>query len=336
MPLITAADLGIPAFRPRFPWWGGDLQTLRNTFRYTEPDLSPYPAIRLSFDLADGTGDRMLALYNRPATSNANPAVVLIHGLTGSENSRNIKRSASFYLSRGYPVIRLNLRGAGPSADTCRQHYHAGRSDDLGMVIDLLPREVKDHGLFLVGTSLGGNILLKFLAESGPRSEVIAAAAVSPPIDLKAAQLQIMAPRNALYHRHLLRHMKSGLAVKTPDHVLARIGTVYDFDDLVVAPANGFSSAEDYYARCSSASLLHRIHSSTLVIQPVDDPWIPIGPIKRASAGIAALHFLFPGSGGHIGFHDAGDHWPWHNRAILAFFEGRKVRRVAVVQHPSE
>lgn len=333
MPIITAADLDIPEFCPRFPWWGGDLQTLRNTIHYTEPDFAPYPATRLTFDLPDG--DRMLALLNRPASPTDNPAVMLIHGLTGCEDSRNIKRSAAFYLAHGFPVIRLNLRGAGPSAQTCRHHYHAGRSDDLGLVIDLLPPHIKSAGLFLVGTSLGGNILLKFLAERGSDASILAAGAVSPPIDLKSAQQRIMAPRNALYHWHLLRHMKAGLTPREDGVDLNAIRTVYDFDDLVIAPVNGFAGADDYYRRCSAAVLLDDIAIPTLIVHPRNDPWIPTGPLTSAQRS-PMVNVILPASGGHIGFHGTGEDWPWHNRCLLAHFRRQFDVRVANMHYCGE
>jgi hypothetical protein len=32
----------VPAFRPRFPWWGGDLQTLASRFLGASADLAPH------------------------------------------------------------------------------------------------------------------------------------------------------------------------------------------------------------------------------------------------------------------------------------------------------
>src|SRR5690606_2905252 len=121
----------LPPFHARFPWIGGDLQTLRNTLHFIPPDLARYPAQRLRLPLRDGSGDELTALLNRPFEDQGKPVVMLIHGLTGSEASRNIIASAAYHLGRGHPVIRLNLRNAGPSLGKCRHFYHAGRSQDL-------------------------------------------------------------------------------------------------------------------------------------------------------------------------------------------------------------
>ena len=48
------------AFRPRFPWWGGDLQTLANRLRPAR-GVGLHASERLSFTLPDG--DTLLALW---------------------------------------------------------------------------------------------------------------------------------------------------------------------------------------------------------------------------------------------------------------------------------
>jgi predicted alpha/beta-fold hydrolase len=144
------------------------------------------------------------------------------------------------------------------------------------------------------------------------------AVAISAPIDLRAAQQRIMQPRNALYHRHLLRQMKqdaqrAGYAHVTAD-LLARVRSVYDFDDLIVAPANGFTSADDYYARCSAAPRLGGIARPTIVIHAADDPWIQVVTHMAQpwpTSGHATL--VVTPSGGHVGFHDESQTFPWHD-----------------------
>src|SRR5215469_5724240 len=120
---MVDAPLTFPRFRSRLPWWGRDLQTLRNHILKSEPSLAEYPAERLEFLMADG--DRLVASLHRPhpepgGIQAGRPLVILIHGLTGSEDSVYIRTSARHLLERGYPVLRLNLRGAGPSEGLCR------------------------------------------------------------------------------------------------------------------------------------------------------------------------------------------------------------------------
>lgn len=314
------------------PWIGGDLQTLRNTVLNTlgrrPPDLDPWPAETLWFRMTDGTGDRLIGRWHRPAEPTGRPLALLIHGLTGCEESLYLRSIARTLLQAGHPVLRLNLRGAGPSRPVCKAQYHAGRSEDLRAVIGQLPPEATADGIVAVGFSLGGNMLLKYLGEEGSAAPLVAAAAVSAPIDLKATQVRMMAPRNRVYHRWLLKRMVAEATAPAADWTeqekrRARLTrTVYDFDDRFVAPKGGFGTAEIYYARCSAERFLPAIRVPTLVVHGLDDPWIPAEAYRRQDwRAMPALTPRLTAGGGHVGFHDRAAPPPWHDRQIRAFFE---------------
>ncbi|MCP5366999.1 MAG: alpha/beta fold hydrolase [Hyphomicrobiales bacterium] len=314
-----------PPLPPRAPWWGGDLQTLRNTLRPPRlPALAG--AERLWLDLHDGTGSRLAAALNRPADGGDRPLAVLVHGLTGDEGSANVCLSAAHLLDRGYPVLRLNLRGAGLSAGHSRGAYHAGRSDDLAAALRALPAGLAGRGVVLVAYSLGANMVLKFLAEGHPGPAVRAAAAVSAPIDLKAAQLTIARPRNRLYERYLLTRMKAAAAEGADPgrrRLVAGLRSIYQFDGAIVAADNGFAGADDYYARSAAKQFLARITAPTLIVHALDDPWIPAAAyLDHPWDPDGPLTVLLPATGGHGGFHARGQRVPWHDRCIGAFFDG--------------
>ncbi len=328
-PLVLGRKgLVLPPFRARWPWVGGDLQTLHNTLMRPSPDFSPYSAERILLPMTDGSGDELWALVNRPISGMGKPTVVLVHGLTGCETSRNIMVSAAYHLAQGYPVVRLNLRGAGPSLGKCKGHYHAGRSADLRDAISALPASLKANKIFIVGVSLGGNVVLKFLSENEGLNDVLGAATVCAPIDLKAAQQRIMARRNAVYHWHLLRYMKQDARQWVGEHadevqrVLPSIKSVYAFDDLIVARHNGFDDAEDYYRRSSAKPLLDKIRIPTLLIHPRTDPWVPPGMyLDRPWPNGDILTLVMPPDGGHVGLHASDNQVPWHDRCIREFIK---------------
>jgi predicted alpha/beta-fold hydrolase len=312
----------IRAFRPRFPWLTGDLQTVRNTLLRPRIDLSAWPAETLELDLGDG--DRLLARLHRPERAAAGgasgPPLVLLHGLTGCEDSVYMRASARHFLAAGYPVVRLNLRGAGPGRALAAQHYHAGRTADLRRALTGLAAAAPEaaDGVALMGFSLGANMLLKLLGEGGLPVPVRAACSVSAPLDLKATQVRMMRPRNALYHRYLLGEMKA--ESRADPRLLADIRSVWDFDERVVAPANGFAGADDYYARCAAKGFWREIGVPTLVLAALDDPWIPGACyLEQPWAENRHLTVLTPAHGGHVGFHGAGSRVPWHDRAFAAF-----------------
>ncbi len=316
-----------PPFAVRAPWWGGDLQTLRSFLIRRYGRLEPYPAERLSLATDDGSGDVLSAVLNRPLQERAaRPLAVLVHGLTGCEESSYLLNTAAHLLSLGHPVLRLNLRGAGPSRPSCRFQYHAGRSEDFAAVLAALPKDLAAAGIVAIGYSLGGNMLLKYLGERGRATAVRAAVAVSAPLDLVEASRRLMRRRNLLYQNYLLRHLKRealapGAELSVRERAaIAEARSIWAFDHDFSAPRNGFAGAEDYYECNGSRRFLDGIGIPTLLIHALDDPWIP------PSAYLAydwrrnpSLVPLLPQQGGHVGFQGSDHRVAWHDRCIERF-----------------
>ncbi len=322
-------SLDLPPFRPRFPWWGGDLQTMANRLRGAAVDLAPHTSERLRFPLTDGTGDTLLATLHRPAVPRAGAMLVLlIHGLTGSEDSSYILSQARLLLDRGHRVLRLNLRGAGPSRALCGGHYYAGRSQDLRALLSLLPADLTHDGLAAVGYSLGGAMLLKYLGEEGASSPLKAAVSVCAPIDLAVTCRNMMRARNRLYHHHLLSQMKleatgQGAMLSAVERTaIGNSRTVWEYDDVFIAPHYGFGNAENYYESCKPLRFMADIRVLTLMLAAGDDPWIPAALYRGYDwAANKALVPLLPESGGHVGFHGVGSDQPWSDIVIARFLE---------------
>jgi pimeloyl-ACP methyl ester carboxylesterase len=191
----------VPPFQERAPWFGGDLQTLRNVMRGARPTC---PAA------SDCCSRSPMATGWRPGLT-ALPVAFSIRSscwCTGSP--------ARHFVGQGWPVLRLNLRGAGPSRATAAGHYHAGRTDDLAAALRRIPGDLARHGLVVLGYSLGGNLVLKFIGEGAHGLPVLAGVAVSAPIDLAAACARMIARRNVVYQRFMLKAMKREALAPAP------------------------------------------------------------------------------------------------------------------------
>ena len=322
-------SLDPPPFRPRFPWWGGDLQTVANVLAPPRCDLAPHASERLPIALNDGTGDTLVCTLDRPRTPRpGTPLVILIHGLTGSQESHYIYSMARTMLERGQRVLRVKLRGAGLSRPSCKGQYYAGRSQDFRALLAGLPDELTREGMVAAGYSLGAAMLLKYLGEEGSACPLAAAASISTPIDLSLTCRNMMRPRNTLYHRHILGQMKieatAGGAEITAAERAAILGSrsVWDYDEDFIAPRHGFAGAEDYYERCKPLRFMGGIRIPTLVIAALDDPWIP-GALYSGYdwAGSPSLTPLLSRYGGHVGFHGVGSRRPWSDTVVARFFD---------------
>jgi uncharacterized protein len=316
-----------PAFDARAPWWTGDLQTLRNFLVGRRAELDRYTAQRLFLPMRDGSGDRLAGTLSLPqALSGARPLAVLVHGLSGCEDSFYLRQSTGHLLSLGFPVLRLNLRGAGPSRAHCRFQYHAGASEDFADALDALPRPLIRAGVVAVGYSLGANMLLKYLGEHGSAARLKAAVAISAPLDLIATSRQMMRRRNAIYQYYLLRDMRRESTTPSADvtererAAIVASRSIWEFDHCFTAPRNGYNGAEDFYQRNAALRFLDAIAVPTLIIHALDDPWIPpdayLAYDWRRNPNFVPL--ITP-RGGHVGFQGRDRRVPWHDHCIAQF-----------------
>jgi predicted alpha/beta-fold hydrolase len=280
----------------------------------------------LEFPTSDGSGDRLTGTLERPLSPIKSPLIMLIHGLTGCEDSFYVRDSARFHLARGRSVLRLNLRGAGTSRRVAGGYYHAGCASDLEDVIGALGSEETRHGVFAIGYSLGGNILLNLLSRLQPPHRLVGAATVSAPIEPLEACKRIMAPRNLVYHTMLLRRMKrdvlSPLAQLTDRErrLVEDATSVFEFDDKFVAPRNEFGTALNYYERTAGARMVGAITVPTLMLHACNDPWIPASPYRTLQGlGLPNVEIVLTPSGGHVGFHERGFADTWHDRRTDEF-----------------
>jgi predicted alpha/beta-fold hydrolase len=277
--------------------------------------------------MADRTGDILLGMLDRPEEPmTGRPLVILIHGLTGCEDSVYILSAARHLLNLGYTVLRLNVRGAGPSRAYCGEHYHVGRTADFRRVLWQLPEELTKDGVVAIGYSCGGTMLLKYLGEEGSFSSLRAAATICAPVDLVRNARHMTRPRNWFYHNFILNGLKAealaeGARVSEAEREIIRSArSVLDFDDRFIAPRYGFRDAEDYYGLCSPLSFMPEIRVPTMVLAACDDPWIPIEHYREFKWDDNAwLLPLMPSTGGHVGFHGDGSDRPWCHVAIEKF-----------------
>ena len=297
-------------------WWvpGAHAQTLWGKFFRRRRHVST----RLErWETPDGD---FLDLHRLDGAPDA-PRLLLLHGLEGTIRSHYIGGFFEQAKDRGWGADLLLFRGCGDEPNRAPRFYHSGETNDLAFVLDELLRRHPASPIVLAGVSLGGNVLLKFLGERGADlpARVRAAAAVSVPFDLERGSRFISRGVSKIYDRHFLRTLRAKALAKLERYpelfVRARLEaatSIFEFDEAVTAPVHGFTDAHDYYSRSSALGWIDRVMIPTLLLNAVDDPFLPsavLDEVRAVAATNPNLTLELPAHGGHVGF--VGGRWPW-------------------------
>jgi predicted alpha/beta-fold hydrolase len=262
------------------------------------------------WDTEDGD---FLDLHRLDAPAGA-PRLLILHGLEGTVRSHYAGGLFREARRRGWAADLLIFRSCGNEPNRALRFYHSGETTDLDAVVRRLIAADPSAPLLLVGVSLGGNVLLKWLGEQGDRlpEQVRGAAAISVPFDLARGSRFLDKGFSRFYQAHFLRSLRRKAVVKSAQfprairpEIVHRARTLYQFDDLVTAPVHGFRDADDYYARSSSLHFLARVRTATLLLSARDDPFLPravLDEVRDIARYNPWLHLEFVEHGGHVGF----------------------------------
>ena len=326
-------------FKECFPWIGGDLQTIRDSFYF---DFKSSKNIEKVFIPINGInsnqfkGEFLLGYLDLPE-KNIKPKglILLTHGLGGSTRRYGLRRLANKFIKSGFATFKLNLRGAGAGRYLCSSNYSANCSDDIISAVNFLRNNYysklcnseKVFPLFAVGLSLGGTILLNAsLDYKGEGKLFDGIACVSTPVDLLSSSECIEKSRNYFYQKWLINRLKKqvlssdyNLYSEKDFQLLKRIKnikTIKEFDECLTAPSWGYSSVEDYYLKASPIyDIKNKISNlpKTLLIHAKDDPWVPYMPTFNLKDSLNKLHdtikILITEKGGHNGYHSPSGCW---------------------------
>lgn len=281
-----------------------------------------------------GPGVRVLAHCLWQPDRKSKPTVIIVHGMEGSTQSRYMLGTAEKALAAGFNTVRVNYRNCGGTEHLTPTLYHAGLTEDIRQIVSELIEGDGLNEIYLIGFSLGGNIVLKLAGEYGAAipAAIRGVVTVSPSIDLASCADAIELRKNVVYNMRFVWSLRSRMRRKArlfPDRydssLLRGVWTIRQFDDAYVAPHCGFRDSADYYERASALRVMDRIRVPSLIIHAKDDPVIPYAQFERSEV-TANPHvtLLAPDQGGHVGFISAngeGEDRFWAEATAIRFAE---------------
>ncbi|MCW8864712.1 MAG: hydrolase [Colwellia sp.] len=292
-------------FKPA--WWltNAHFQTLAAKFFRRNQQLKTNNE---TLELPDGDFIE-LAWTEQPQKDNTKPIVVMLHGLEGSKDSHYAKGMLSAIKARGWIAVLMHFRGCGGKPNRQASSYHSGDTRDISYLTEHLIARYQQCIFSVLGFSLGGNVLTQYLAQV-PNNPYKAAAVICAPLDLSSCSARINQGFSRLYQKYLLQMLKDStlekITKKIIHHIkaeqLASIRTIFDFDDKVTAPLNGFNSAEHYYQQASGQQVMTHIKQPCLFVHAADDPFLNHQSALPKQALPEHITFEVSERGGHVGY----------------------------------
>jgi len=287
-------------FHPAFILRNRHLQTiLPNIIHPTPPQLEKQ---RLEID----DSDFIDLLWSQTRSTKT---LLIIHGLEGSVYSCYAQRMLNYCNYHKIAAVFMHLRGCSGEPNRLLKSYHAGETSDLKRVI----QHLKNNGVCevaLLGYSLGGNQVIKYMGEAETSAVIRCAIGVSVPITLSICSKTMNQGFAKIYQKTLLdslikkiQHKSrlidlSGLSLPDPK----KMKSLQQFDDYFTAPIHGFNNVNDYYERSSSRQFLSNVDKPTLIIQAKDDPFMTPSVLPESGELSPAVTLEITSHGGHLGF----------------------------------
>ena len=248
--------------------------------------------------------------WSRTGIDGCDTLAIVSHGLEGHSHRAYVKGMVRAMNQEGVDALAWNFRGCSGEPNRQLRFYHNGAFDDLHTVVTHAAPAYKN--VFLIGFSMGGNMGLLYLgkqAKDVPRV-VRGSVSFSVPCDLADASIALERKQNILYMKRFLKMLHEKVRTKQelfPEQIDDRdyhlLKTFRDFDGRYTAPIHGFTSAEDYWEKCSSRPWLGQIDIPSLIINSQDDPFLDGGcyPVKEC-ADNPNVTLEITRHGGHVGF----------------------------------
>lgn len=306
MPLIETSSYRAAPWLP-----GGHLQTIHPVLFRNMPVVTDR---KERLELKDGD-----FLDLEWAGNGSNKLAIICHGLEGSSRAKYVQGMAVALMKRGWDILAWSFRGCGAEPNRLPPFYHSGKTEDLELVIRHAIVSHSATRIDLVGFSLGGNLVLKYIGERGAEIDNCIGRAVvfSAPCELACCSAKLSEWQNRIYMARFLKTLRAKVKEKNrrfPGELdiagVDSMRTFAEFDERFTAPLHGFDGAQDYWIRSSSRQFLRDIAIPSLLVSAANDPILGKDCYPFSEARQSKDFFLeVPAHGGHVGFYAPGEYW---------------------------
>lgn len=320
MPLVEST------YQPKLPFKNGHFSTIYSA------KLRPKPKLIQERERLQLPDQDFIDIDWSFSENKSEKIAVLLHGLEGNAQRIYMKGQAKLLVENGWDVVAMNHRGCSGEDNLRYESYNSGDTSDLAFLVEHILKQTKYSQIDLIGFSLGGNLVLKYLGESETLpKQVKKGVAISTPINLRGSLEALEKPRNWVYNttfvvdlRKKYRRKMARFPKKMTQKTYKKITSLFAFDNLYTAPAGGFKDAYEYYEKSSSLQYLSNIRIPVLILNAQNDSFLSPECYPYEIASESKNVFLeTPKYGGHVGFHVNNNSY-YSEQRTLAFLKDEK------------
>jgi len=259
------------------------------------------------------------------------PVILILHGMNNDASFGYIKSFMRTCTDRGWVAAGMNLRGCGGVPLATPRGYNGAYTGDIRCVVQHISARLADNvPLFLVGMSLGANLVAKYLGEEGLSNTlpkcVAGGVTLGNPMAINSTKIDLLwSPLMALGTKKTLLESWSQLRHMTNPSYRSAIRkamtafTLADFDE-AMAPISvrndpvypfafrfGFDDGQAYWEDASSYKPIRHISVPMLQVIAADD-FLVFHPFRGRLAYCLAnpnVMIVETKCGGHLGWQEA-------------------------------
>jgi predicted alpha/beta-fold hydrolase len=283
-----------------------------------------------------------------------NPVVIILHGINNDASFGYIRSLKRTFADRGWNAAAMNFRGCGGIPLKTPHGYNGAYTGDLRyLILRISGRLGEDVPVFIVGNSLGANVMTKYLGEEGSSATlppcVAGAVSLANPLVINSSLVSF--PFNVFMgfgiKKYCLDNLSSFKQMKDPDfqHTLRNAflsTTIANFDRSIAryvlhnetsypfSSIHGYPSGEAYWTDASSYRYLRDISVPYLNVSSEDDFLVSRPSRNRIGfcLGNPNVMVVETRCGGHLGWQESPPETDsafgsisWSDSAAADFFD---------------
>jgi uncharacterized protein len=254
---------------------------------------------------------------------------IVCDGLEGNSSRHYIKSTINCLNDNQIDTLAINFRGC--SGERNKKYFlQYGETQDYESIINHTLETQDYQNIVLIGCSIGGNLVLKYLTEKAEELDkrIKASYTVSPTVDLRSSCEELHTLKGWLVLKGFLLvlfmrvwQMKKSFDKRVHWWHFFFIKNFKSFYDLYVFQQSKLT-LDEYFKQNSSFPVLGKVTIPSYILLAMDDPMVDdqFYPYEQARQNQNLILHITK-HGGHVGFADFSHKYFWSEYIMMKFLQ---------------